>query len=150
MSSKIDETDKTILEMLQEDSRTPFARIAEKLNVSEATVFMRVKKLLEKGIIKRLTALINPAMVGKEITAFVLINADPKRLPHVFEVLSKMDDIYEVYDVTGAYYVIAKIRTENSEKLTRIIDEIGFIDGVTSTETAITLRCIKEETRIKL
>lgn len=61
-----------------------------------------------------------------------------------------MEDVYEIYDVTGAYYVIAKIRVENSEKLAKNIDEIGLIDGVTSTETAITLRCIKEETRIRL
>jgi DNA-binding Lrp family transcriptional regulator len=61
-----------------------------------------------------------------------------------------MDDVYEAYDVTGSYYAIVKIRTENRESLAKIIDQIGMIDGVTRTETAIVLRCIKEETRIQL
>lgn len=81
MPTKIDEVDKTVLNVLQDDSRTAFARIAEKLNVSEATVFTRVKKLVEKRVIKRFTALVSPDMVGKTITAFVLINADPKKAP---------------------------------------------------------------------
>ncbi len=150
MAIKIDDIDKIVLNVLQDDSRTAFARIAERVDVSEATIFTRVKKLVEKGVIKRFTALVSPEAVGKTITAFVLINADPKKLPKVLEILSKMEDVYEIYDVTGAYYVIAKIRVENSEKLAKNIDEVGLIDGVTSTETAITLRCIKEETRIKL
>ena len=149
MPVEIDETNKAILQMLQDDSRIAFARIAEEVGVSEATVFVRVKKLQRKGVIERFTTIISPSSIGKNITAFVLISANPKKLQEVFEVLSKMDDVYEIYDVTGNYYVIAKIRSENSEKLAEIIDEIGLIDGITSTETSITLRCIKEETRLK-
>jgi len=150
MSVKIDSIDKTILNMLQENARTAFKRIAEKIGVSEATVFVRVRKLREKGIIKRFTALVSPELLGKNLTAFVLINTDPKRLEDVLTTLSQMDDVYEAYDVTGTYYAIVKIRTENREKLAEIIDQIGMIEGVTRTETAIVLRCVKEETRIKI
>ncbi|MCW4020561.1 MAG: AsnC family transcriptional regulator, partial [Candidatus Bathyarchaeota archaeon] len=45
MASEIDATDKVILEMLQDDARTAFRKIAKKAGVSEATVFVRVKKL---------------------------------------------------------------------------------------------------------
>ncbi|MEM1581119.1 MAG: Lrp/AsnC family transcriptional regulator [Candidatus Bathyarchaeia archaeon] len=150
MSSEIDDVDKEIIRKLQSDARISFRKIAENLNVSEATIFIRVKKLLKKGIIKGFTAIVSPEMLGKNITAFILINADPKKLHNVLEALSKIDDIYEVYDVTGTYYAIAKVRTENQIKLAKIIDEIGMIDGVTSTETALVLRCIKEETQIKI
>ena len=147
---KIDDVDRTILRMLQDDARIAFRKIAEEIGVSEATIFVRVRKLLERGVIKRFTALVSPEMIGKGLTAFVLINADPKKLQNVFKALNEMDDIYEVYDVTGSYYAIVKIRTENRDRLKEIIDKIGLIDGVTSTETAIVLRCLKEETRIKL
>ena len=150
MSAKLDSADKTILRMLQEDARTAFKRIAEKIGVSEATVFVRVRKLREKGVIKRFTALVSPELLGKALTAFVLINTEPKKLEDVLATLSQMDDVYEVYDVTGSYYAIAKIRTENRETLAKIIDRIGMIDGVTRTETAIVLRCVKEETQIKI
>jgi len=150
MSVKIDSTDKTILNMLQDNARIAFKRIAEKIGVSEATIFVRVKKLQEKGVIKRFTALVSPELVGKSLTAFVLLSTDPKKIEDVLATLSSINDVYEVYDVTGTYYAIVKIRTENREKLAAIIDQIGMIDGVTKTETAIVLRCVKEETRIKI
>ncbi|MBS7654221.1 MAG: Lrp/AsnC family transcriptional regulator [Candidatus Bathyarchaeia archaeon] len=150
MSSEIDEVDREILRMLQDDARISFKKIAEKLNLSEATIFVRVRKLLKKKIIRRFTVIISPETLGKNITAFVLINADPKKLQKVLESLSRIDDVYEVYDVTGSYYVIVKVRTEDQNKLAKMIDEIGLIDGVVSTETALVLRSIKEETRIKL
>jgi len=150
MSVKIDSIDKEILRMLQDDARISFKKIAEKIGVSEATIFVRVKKLRKNGVIKRFTAIVSPDLLGKNLTAFVLINTEPKNLEHVLNALSSMDDVYEVYDVTGAYYVIVKIRTENRKTLAEIIDKIGMIDGVTRTETAIVLKCVKEETRIKI
>jgi len=150
MSVKIDSIDKTILKMLQDNARIAFKRIAEKVGVSEATIFVRVRKLREKGVIKRFTALVSPELLGKNLTAFVLINTDPKKLEDVLATLSRIDDVYEAYDVTGTYYAIVKIRTENREALAEIIDKIGMIEGVTRTETAIVLRCVKEETRIKV
>ena len=150
MKVKIDDIDREILRMLQDNSRVAFKRIAEKVGVSEATIFVRVKNLRKKGVIKRFTVIVSPELLGKSLTAFVLINSEPKKLESVLETLSDMDDVYEVYDVTGTYYIIAKIRTENKESLAKIIDRIGMIDGVTRTETAIVLKSIKEETRIKI
>jgi Lrp/AsnC family transcriptional regulator for asnA, asnC and gidA len=150
MAHKIDETDKAILEALQEDGRIAFSQIAKNIGVSEATVFTRVKKLLKRGYIKKFTALASPELLEKSLAAFVLINADPKRHQLVLESLQGMDDVYEVYDVTGSYYAIAKIRTENRGKLANVIDKIGLIEGVISTETAIVLKSVKEETRIRL
>ena len=64
--------------------------------------------------------------------------------------MKEIDDIYEIYDVTGNYYSIVKIRTSSREKLAKIIDQIGMIEGISSTETTIVLRKIKEEFRIKV
>jgi len=150
MKVKIDDIDREILRMLQDNSRVAFKRIAEKVGVSEATIFVRVKNLRKRGVIKRFTVIVSPELLGKSLTAFVLINSEPKKLESVLETLSNMDDVYEVYDVTGTYYIIAKIRTENKESLAKIIDRIGMIDGVTRTETAIVLKSVKEETRIKI
>jgi len=150
MSSEIDDVDKVILEMLQDDSRASFKKIAQRLGVSEATIFVRVKKLLNRGIINRFTAIVSPELVGKGLTAFVLISADPKKLQEVLEALKEIDDIYEIYDVTGSYYAIVKIRTRDRQELVKAIDRIGLIDGIARTETAIVLRSVKEETKIRL
>ncbi|MEM2092343.1 MAG: Lrp/AsnC family transcriptional regulator [Candidatus Bathyarchaeia archaeon] len=150
MRTEIDEIDREILRMLQEDARVSFRKISERLNLSEATVFVRVKKLIKKGVIKGFTTIVSPEALGKRITAFVLINTDPKKLQSVLETISRMDDVYEVYDVTGSYYAIVKVRAEDQNRLAKIIDEIGMIDGVIRTETALVLRSIKEDIRIKV
>jgi len=150
MSLEIDEVDKVILDMLQDDARTSFKKIAQRLGVSEATIFVRVKKLLNGGVINRFTAIVSPERVGRGLTAFILISVDPKKLQAVFEALSEIDDIYEIYDVTGSYYAIIKIRTKDHEELKKAIDKIGLVDGITRTETAIVLKSVKEETKIKL
>ena len=150
MSNEIDKIDREILRRLQNDARIAFRKIGEELGISESTVFVRVKKLQEKGVIKRFTTTISPEMVGKGLTAFVLIKVNPRRYPVVLEILKKNKDVYGIFDVTGNYYTIAKVRTGNRETLAKIIDEIGLINGVTSTETAIVLRDIKDEIRINL
>jgi len=150
MSIELDEMDRGILNRLQDDARIAFRKIAEELGLSESTVFVRVKKLQEKGVIKRFTTTVSPELVGKGLTAFILIKVNPQKYPVVLETLKKNNDIYEIFDVTGNYYTIAKVRLGSREDLAKIIDEIGLIEGITSTETAIVLRKIKEEIRINL
>jgi DNA-binding Lrp family transcriptional regulator len=146
----VDDTDRVILNMLQDDARVSLREIAEKQGVSEATIFVRIKKLKEKGIIKRFTAVVSPELLGKSLLAFILMNVEPRKLNSVLDSLNQIEDVYEVYDVTGTYYTIAKIRTENRAHLAKIIDTIGLLEGVVSTETAIVLRTVKEETKINL
>jgi Lrp/AsnC family transcriptional regulator for asnA, asnC and gidA len=141
----MDKTDLEILRELQKDARSSFKKIGKTVNVSEATVFVRVKKLQEKGVLKGYKAIVDPRSVGKSLTAIVLVRALPKGLPGMLEALKKLEDVYEIYDVTGQYYSILKVRTSNTDQLSKIIDEVGMIDGVAGTETVIVLRTIKEE-----
>jgi len=147
---ELDEIDRKILIALQKDARISFKKIADETGVSEATVFVRVKKMQERGVIKSFMAVVDPRTVGKSLTAIVLVRAQPKGLPGLLDALKKLDDIYEVYDVTGQYYSILKIRTSGTEQLSKIIDEIGQVEGVAGTETVIVLRTVKEELKVKL
>jgi DNA-binding Lrp family transcriptional regulator len=146
----LDETDRTILNRLQQDARISFKEIAKEVGTSEATIFVRVKKLQKNGVIKGFRAVLHPESVGKQVTAFALVKADPKSLPKMLAQLAAFDEICEIHDVTGAYYSIIKMRTSTSEQLAQILDRIGQIEGVSGTETVIVLRTIKEETSIKL
>ncbi len=147
---ELDETDRKILRALQEDARASFKLVGKEVGVSEATVFVRVRKLQEKGVLQSFRAVIDPRSIGKTVTAIMLIRAQPRSLVGVLDALKKLDDIYEIYDVTGQYYSIIKIRTDSTEHLSKIIDEIGMIDGVAGTETVIVLRTLKEEFGVKV
>jgi Lrp/AsnC family transcriptional regulator for asnA, asnC and gidA len=150
MMNELDETDRRILVELQRDGRKSFKKIGEEVGVSEATVFVRVRKLQEKGVVKGFRAVVDPRAVGKSLTAIVLVRAHPKTFPGMLDALKKLDDIYEIYDVTGEYYSILKIRTSGTDELSKIIDEIGAIDGIAGTETIIVLRTLKEEFSVRI
>lgn len=149
-TEELDKIDKRLLEILQEDAKIPYSKISKELGVSEATIHLRIKRLREKGIIKGFQAIIDPEKIGKNVVAIVAITADPKKFEYVLEKLKELDDVYEIYDVTGEYYAIIKIRVSTREELARLLDKIGTIDGVLSTKTMYVLRVIKEETKIKI
>jgi Lrp/AsnC family transcriptional regulator for asnA, asnC and gidA len=147
---QLDEVDKKILRELQRDARLSFKTIAKEIGVSEATVFVRVKKLTQKGVLKGFRAIVEPKAVGKTLTAFILVRAQPKAYPAMLAAIRKLEDVYEIYDVTGQYYSVLKARTSDTDKLSTIIDEIGSVEGVAGTETMIVFRTVKEETSIKI
>jgi len=101
-------------------------------------------------VIKGFATLVDPATVGKPLTAMVLVRANPKAYSGTLEALKKIDDIYEIYDVTGQYYCILKIRTSGTDELGKIMDEVGKIDGIAGTETIIVLRTVKEEIAVRV
>ncbi len=147
---KLDTIDKKLLEILQNDAKTSYSKIADVLKVSEATVHLRIKKLMKQGVIKRFQAIIDPEKVGKNTVAIVAITTTPSEFETVLEELKKIPEIYELYDVTGEYYAIAKVRVGSKEELTSVLDKIGKIPGVESTKTMYVLRTLKEELRIAI
>ena len=62
---ELDGTDRKILAELQRDGRRSFKKIGEDAGVSEATVFVRVRKLKERGVLKGFRAVVDPKVVGK-------------------------------------------------------------------------------------
>lgn len=146
----LDEVDKQLLRILQENAKTPYSKISKQLGISEATVHLRIRRLVKMEVIKRFQAVVDPEKVGKDFAAIVALAANPRKYDEVLERLKGLLDVYDIYDVTGEYYAILKIRVGSREELARILDEIGRIDGVDSTRTMFVLRTIKEETRLKI
>src|SRR3989442_6987345 len=77
-SSELDDTDRGILRRLQKDARASFKKIADEIGVSEATVFVRVKKLQEKGAVRGFFAIIDAEEVGKSLNANHLVKPKPR------------------------------------------------------------------------
>lgn len=146
----LDEIDKGLLRILQENAKTPYSKISKELGISEATVHLRIRKLVKQGVIKRFQAIVDPEKIGKDVVAIIALTVDPRRYENVLERLKALPDVYSIYDVTGEYYTLLKVRVGSKEALTKVLDEIGRVEGVESTRTMFVLRVIKEETRVKI
>ena len=150
MTYSLDRLDKEILEILQEDGRISYSKIAQMLNMSESTIHMRIKRLKELGILRGFYADIDMEKIGLKVLAFVQLKADPKKYEQVLNVLKEMKEVAEIYDVTGEYYALVKVVVPSNEDLAKVLDDIGKLDGVTDTYTMMVLRVIKEGKKVNL
>ncbi|MEN2974093.1 MAG: Lrp/AsnC family transcriptional regulator [Candidatus Caldarchaeales archaeon] len=144
MKPTYDEKDLEILKILQENGRASYSEIARKLGLSEAAVYTRIQKLIKQGIIKGFQAILDSEKIGLNLTAIIAIKAQPTKYENVLKELSQMSEISEIYDVTGDYYCLIKLKVSNRESLAKFLDRVGTMDGVVATDTRIVLRTIKE------
>jgi DNA-binding Lrp family transcriptional regulator len=141
----IDDLDRKILARLVSDGRTPYGKIGDEVGVSESTVFVRVKKMLEAGVITRFTVSLDPEKVNRSLGCFILVNADPNLYEDVLEDLEGLPEVLEIHDLAGRYDILLKARTPSRTALTHLLDVIGGMEGVDQTQTSIVLRTLKEE-----
>lgn len=144
----LDRKDLEIIEVLQEDGRASYSEIAKRIGMSEAAVYSRIKRLLSLGVIRKIQAIVDAEKLGYAVTAFIAVTVRPPKYEEVLEKLSEIPEVLEVHDVTGEHYCLIKVRARSNEDLARILDEIGKLDGVASTETKIVLRTVKEDYKL--
>jgi len=151
---KIDEKDKQLLSILQENCKLSLREISQLVKMRETTTFARIKRLEKAGVIKEYRAVLNPKAVGRNVLAFVLIKYDPSfgfSQREVAEKISKLPEIQEVHIIAGDWDMIAKVREKDVESLGKVVlDKIREIEGVKETVSLIVFESIKETTFIGL
>jgi len=145
---ELSETDLKLLRLLQENADLTYAELSKHVNLSPSTVYVRIKRLKEMGIIKRIIAEIDHTRLGFEVKALIFIEAEPKKLSYVASELRKLPNVVALYDITGDYHFVAIAIAKNNNDLAKVLDDIGAIDGVRNTKTAVVLRILKEKTNI--
>lgn len=147
---ELDATDRSILELLQENCKQPLAAIGEKVGLSAPAVVERIHKLEEAGVIRSYTALLDARRLGKDVTAFIGVAAAPDALRSVEGAVAGMDEVLECHHVTGAHTLLLKVKTHNTASLERLIESVRSLTGVSRTETMVVLSTQTERTRIAL
>ncbi|ANF23192.1 Lrp/AsnC family transcriptional regulator [Thermococcus piezophilus] len=134
----LNELDRMILYILQEDGRASYSEIARRLRIPESTVRLRVKKLLERGIIRKFAALINPFKAGYNIVAFIAVDIEPNKIKQAAEELSKLPEVDVLGIATGAHDILMQVTVKDLQELESfLIEKLGKIEGIRSTETSI-------------
>jgi len=144
---EIDEIDIEIIRMLEKDGRMSFRDIAKKLKISEGTVYNRVKRMREKGIIKGFSARTDPMKLGKDLVAVIGLRVLGGHLVEVEKDIAKYDQVRAVYDVTGDYDAILIARFSTRAELNRFIKEVLSHEFVDRTATYVVLNVVKEDLR---
>ena len=134
MSEKLDEVDRGIIEHLMKNARTTFVDIGKALDISDATVYNRVKHLMEMGVIKRFTIEVDEAAIGPFANGFILVNVKPGSVKEVSKQLVEIKRVSEIYEVHGSEDLIVKVGAKNLGRLRSVILKVRGIPDVVETE----------------
>ncbi|MBP2045868.1 Lrp/AsnC family transcriptional regulator [Methanobacterium aggregans] len=140
----MDDTDMEILRSLVENSRITISQMSKEIDVPDATISNRLKKL-EKNAIKQYTLILNPETLGLKVTAIIIIQTESEKHENVEKELSILKEVSEVYSISGEYDILIKVWAHSIQELNRIVNsKIRSVDGVEDLTEMIVMERVKE------
>jgi Lrp/AsnC family leucine-responsive transcriptional regulator len=134
--SKIDATDWTLLELLQEDARLTFAELGRKLKLSAPAVAERMKRLEERGTIRGYRAELNLSALGRPLHVYLRVIVQPKDYIRFKKKIQSSDEIFECHHVTGAESFILRAAITDVSALEALIQQLT-VYGPTTTSVIL-------------
>jgi Lrp/AsnC family transcriptional regulator, leucine-responsive regulatory protein len=150
-TGQLDDIDRQILNLLQHEARTTNAAIAAEVGLTAPSVFERIRKLEQRGVIGGYTIQVDPAALGKTLTAFIRLTAAfDAQYDAGVKAISCDPDVLELYTVAGEDCFIIKTRVGSPTELEALIRRIREHVTVLHSVTMIALSALKENTPINV
>jgi len=145
----MDKTDIGIIRCLTEDARMNASQIGTRVNLSVSAVIERMKKLEASGLIRRYTAVIDERMAGYDTQALISVRLEhPKYNQSFTEQMCAHPAVMECFYITGDFDYMARVTVSSAEELTKVLNDIKLIEGVSLTRTFVVLDNIKQGTSV--
>ncbi len=136
----MDEKDKQIIKLLQEDSRAGYGDIGSKIGLSEGAVRKRIKTLTDEGVIRKFTVKVGVAEGAQAITLLAINPAHPTQ--EVSKKIQAIPNVETTYEVTGEYDIVVVISGMSVTEVNECIDKIRAVQGIMKTNSMIVLRSL--------
>jgi Lrp/AsnC family transcriptional regulator for asnA, asnC and gidA len=147
----LDDVNLKIIDILGKDSSTPFVEIAKQLGVSDATVHIRVRRLISEGIINKFTVMIDNNLLGYDHLAFMGINVKPGLADEAIEDLTNLEEVLEIHEMHGTFDLLLKIRSKDLDQMRDVVEnKIRTLPHIIETELMTVLKTRKEEQIVSL
>jgi Lrp/AsnC family transcriptional regulator for asnA, asnC and gidA len=120
---EIDHVDLKIIDILKNDSSRTFVDIGKEIGVSDATVHIRVRKMIAAGIINKFTINVNNNLLGYDHLAFMGIKTKPGSVDvNIISELSRIHEVLEIHEMHGIFDLLVKIRAKNLDEMRDIAE----------------------------
>lgn len=123
-NNELDNIDKKIISMLQENARVSLKEIAEQVYLSSPAVSVRIDNLVESGYIQGFHAEINPIKLGYHIKAFINLEVSPVDKNDFYPYIKKCKNVVECNCVTGDYSMLLEVLFPSTDELDQFIGEL--------------------------
>jgi len=146
---KIDDKDREILRVLQQEGRLTNQALAERVNLSPSPCLRRVRILEAAGVVAGYGARINAQSVGLGLTAFVQIRLEGHSQAAVRDFEAAMADIPEVLDaylMSGeADYLLRVVAADLRGFETFVRDKLQAVPGIASIHSSFAIGVVKAD-----
>ena len=150
---KLDQIDKKILKLLQNDATLQLAEIASSVGLSATPCWRRIQKLEQGGVIRKRVALLNENLVNAGVVVFMSIqtsNHDPKWLLKFSSALTDLPEVMEVYRLSGATDYLLRVAVPSVEHYYNFYKKISGMIPNSNISSSFAMECIKSTTALPL
>ena len=134
----MDDIDRRLLALLQEDASRPYAALGQAVGLSAGAAHERVRKLRERGVIRGTVVDVDPVKIGRGVLAFILVDSNAW-MGESADAFAAVTEIQEAHIVAGSASVLVKVRTATTEQLQDVLRRLYAIEGVSGTQAIVAL-----------
>ncbi|MFW9894281.1 MAG: Lrp/AsnC family transcriptional regulator [Promethearchaeota archaeon] len=146
----LDDIDKNIIRILQEDARTSYREIQDRLGISIGTIHNRISKLRDNGIIEGYTLRLNNIKLGYKLSFLIRINCDGKFTEEILNEISKIPEVCSVFHTTGEQSAALICRFQESEDVHNFIRKLNEKEFITRTNSNMILKEYKNTSFVEI
>ena len=154
-----DEKDIEILRLLQRDAKISAREISDSVGSPITTVYSRIKRLEDSGIIKGYKPVLDAEKMGRPTTAFILASfayrtpglEEPLDQRQIAKEVARLSEVQEVHIIAGDWDILIKVKERDVAAVGRfVVDKLRNIRGIERTLTCMVFDAVKETTDIAL
>jgi Lrp/AsnC family transcriptional regulator for asnA, asnC and gidA len=147
---QLDDIDKEIIKILQNNARTSYRKIQEELKISIGTIHNRISKLKQNQIIEGYTLKLNNEKLGYRLTFLIRIDIDGKHTEKILKEISEIPEVCSVFHTTGEQSAALICRFRESEDVHNFIRELNKKEFVTRTNSNMILKEYKNTSFVEI
>ena len=143
----LDKKDRAIISLLQYDGRIPYAKIAEKLNITEGSVRHRVKRLLDDKKLQ-IVGITQPEEMGWNESGVIGITVQPSLIVEVADAIAQLPEVSYLVQVAGEFDFFAEVYCRDRDHFVSFLNtKLQQIPGVERSQSFIILKMHKLSSR---
>ncbi len=146
----LDDIDKNIIRILQNDARTSYREIQDSLGISIGTIHNRISKLRDYGIIEGYTLRLNNVKLGYKLKFLIRINCDGKHTEEILKKISHIPEVCSIFHTTGEQSAALICRFKSSEDVHNFIRELNEEEFITRTNSNMILKEYKNSSFVEM
>jgi DNA-binding Lrp family transcriptional regulator len=135
----VNSQDQKLLMLLRTNARASVTELAKALHVSRSTVQNRLARLEKAGVIRGYSVILGGEYLDNQVEAHVSIKVVQKLTARTNAALEDIPQVTQLFSVSGEYDLIAIVQAQSLEELSRVLDDIGNLEGVERTNSAVVL-----------